>query len=271
VNGASPFTADIVSRLIFQSDAWLLPVVMFFVLVAAIELPYRFGKWLKIPGRNMDAFGAVQAGLLTLASFVLGISFGQASARFDARRELVVKEANAIGTTWLRAGQLQPRDAVLFRRVLTAYTAARLHAYETAKNPQLYEKTLAYSDASQRTLWGIASGALRREPGNLGLSLLMGTLNDTIDVSAEQLQALTTHVPTTVVVMTLVLVTLAALSLGLRFGVDRARPGALSALYVVASVVVISMMIDYDRPQTGFVTVNLNPIRAQLQSMQESR
>jgi len=260
------------TQLIFQSNPWLLPIVMFVVLVLAIEVPYRVAKTMKITATvGIDAFTAVQAGLLTLASFVLGISFGQASARFDARRELVVKEANAIGTTWLRADQLGPRDSLRFRRILTAYTAARLHAYETPRNPQLYEKTLAFSDKSQTALWSIASGALRRQPENLGLSLLMETLNDTIDVSAEQLQALTTHVPTQVVVLTLVLVTLGALSLGLRFAVDKSRPGTLSALYVIASVVVISMMVDYDRPQTGFVTVNLSPIRTQLQSMQPTQ
>ena len=99
----------------------------------------------------------------------------------------------------------------------------------------------------------------------------MQTLNDTIDVSAEQLQALTIHVPTGVVVLTLLLITLGALSLGLRFALDGSRPAALSAIYVVASVIVVTMMIDYDRPQTGFITVNLNPLKIQLQSMQASR
>jgi hypothetical protein len=47
----------------------------------------------------------VQAGLFTLAAFVLRLSFSQASARFDARRGFVMKEANAIGTTFLRANQ----------------------------------------------------------------------------------------------------------------------------------------------------------------------
>jgi hypothetical protein len=271
VSAPSPFSAGPVTQLIFQWDPWILPSLMFVVLALAIELPYRFGKWAQIVSEHIDAFTAVQTGLLTLASFVLGISFGQASERFDVRRELVVKEANAIGTTWLRADQLAPRDASRFRRILTAYTAARLRAYQTPRNQQVWEKTVAFSDDSQAALWNIASGALRRQPGNLGLSLLMETLNDTIDISAEQLQALTVHVPTQVVALTLVLVTLGALSLGLRFGVHHARPAALSLVYIIASVVVISMMIDYDRPQSGFIRVNLNPIRAQLQSMQQSQ
>ncbi|MBV8066924.1 MAG: hypothetical protein JO113_03025 [Candidatus Eremiobacteraeota bacterium] len=259
------------SYIIYGANPWLLPCVMLVVLALTIELPFRFcQRLLTTAAKQIDAFSAVQAGLLTLASFVLGLSFAQASSRYDARRELVVKEANAIGTTWLRADQLGPTQSARFRRVLTAYLAARLDAYQTPHDPALYKRTLDQSTDEQNELWRMASSALQADPHNLGLSLLMQTLNDTIDVSAEQLQALTTHVPTAVVTLTLVLVTLGALSLGLRFAVDRARPAALSAVYIIASVVVISMMIDYDRPQTGFVTVNLNPLKIQLQSMEQS-
>lgn len=255
--------------LFYHASPWLLPLVMLVVLGLSIELPFRFfQRVFASAAKHIDAFNAVQAGLLTLASFVLGLSFAQASERFDARRALVVKEANAIGTTWLRADQLSNADRDAFRRILTSYTSERLTAYETPNDPELYRKTLDESDREQADMWRMASAALRAKPTNLGLSLLMQTLNDTIDVSAEQLQALSTHVPTAVVTLTLVLVTLGALSLGLRFAVDRSRPAVLSVVYIVASVVVISMMIDYDRPQTGFVTVNLYPIKSTLESMQ---
>jgi hypothetical protein len=255
--------------LFFSSSPWVLPVVMLLVLTLAIELPYRFLQLaVEAAGRHVNAFSVVQTGLVTLASFVLGLSFAQASERYDARRELVVKEANAIGTTWLRADQLSAKDRDRFRRILTSYTAARLDAYQTPRNPTLYEQTLQQSDRNQSQLWQIVSTAMQADRTNLGLSLLMQTLNDTIDVSAEQLQALTTHVPTAVVTLTLVLVSLSALSVGLRFALERARPPVLSAVYVFAFVVVITMMIDYDRPQAGFVKINLNPITMQLAAMQ---
>jgi hypothetical protein len=174
----------------------------------------------------VDAWNAVQAGILTLAAFVLGLSFSQASARFDARRGLVVKEANAIGTTWLRANQLQPPQTRSFRTVLVGYTAARLRAYQSPGNRALYARTIAQSSQEQAQLWSLASSDLRAHQTNLGLSLLLESLNDTIDVSAEQLQALKGHVPTAMVLFTLALVVLGALSTGVRF----ARQLAPSAL-----------------------------------------
>jgi hypothetical protein len=255
--------------LIFQSNPWLFPTLMLIVLALAIELPFRCGRPFNARiTKQLDAFTVLQTGLFTLASFVLGLSFAQASARFDARSDLVVKEANAIGATWLRADQLPPVRALRFRQILTDYTSARLKAYETPRDEDLFAKTMVRSNRDQAAIWEIASSAVRAHPSDLGFSLLMQTLNDTIDVSAEQLQALTVHVPTVVVLLTLGLVALGAVSLGLRFAIDGARPPLLSAIYVVAYMFVIRMMIDYDRPQTGFVTVDLTPMRLQLQSMQ---
>jgi hypothetical protein len=244
---------------------------MLAVLALGVELPYRFAGALAQKMANADAFKATQAALLTLASFVLGLSFAQASGRFDSRRALVVREANAIGTTWLRADQLSASEAAQFRRILTDYTAGRLGAYEASNQSAEFARTLKASNVQQDGLWKIASSALRAHPSDLGVSLLMQALNATIDVSGEQRQALSSHVPTTVVVLTLILVTLGALSLGMSFALTNARPPLLSVVYVVASVLVIQMMIDYDRPGAGFVTVNLTPLKLQLQSMQGGR
>lgn len=256
------------TALIFHSNPWLLPIVMLVVLALAIEIPYRLSARIpRLAETHTDAFNAVQAGLLTLASFVLGLSFAQASSRFDVRRDLVVREANAIGTTWLRADQLAPVQSMRFRKVLTSYAATRISAYQKPGDQQFLRRAQEASDEDQAELWGMASSVLYAHP-KIGVSLLVQSLNDMIDVSAEQLQALTVHVPTEIVVLTLFLVTLGALSLGLRFAIDKVRPAGLSAVYVVASVVVISMMIDYDRPQSGFIKIDLTPLTLQLQSMQ---
>jgi acyl-coenzyme A thioesterase PaaI-like protein len=42
-----------------------------------------------------------------------------------------------------------------------------------------------------------------------------------------------------------------------------------SWLSVVACVITITMVVDYDRPQSGFVTVDLSPLMRQAQEMQQ--
>ena len=260
------------TQLIFYSSPWLLPVTLIVALALLIEAPYRFAQSLmeSTHGKD-DAWNVVQASLLTLATFMLGLSFAQASARFELRRALVMQEANAIRTTWLRADQLVSASAREFRRVLTAYTADRLAVYRVSGNAAFYEVSLKESDEEQAQLWSIASSDLRARPTSLGASLLLQALNDTANASAEQLQSLTSHVPTVIVLLTLALVMLGALSMGGRFARDRSRPIVLSALYVIASAVAVSMVVDYDRPRTGFVTVSLAPLERQLEAMRSAR
>jgi hypothetical protein len=260
-----------VTWFIFQTAPWVLPAFMLVVLALAVELPYRFLRPKDgAPGVSDEVLNGVQAGLFTLAAFVLGLSFAQASERFDLRRSLVVKEANSIGTTWLRADQLPPAKATTFRHTLTAYTAVRLTAYQTPFDSKAIDEALHASYVDQDTLWGTASAALRAHPANLGLSLLMATLNDTIDVSAEQLQELTSHVPTAMLMLTLALVGLSAFATGVRFARAGSRPPIITATMILAYVVVIAMNVDYDLPQKGFVTVDLKPLQLQLQSMQNT-
>ena len=200
---------------------------------------------------------------------MLGLTFAQAQARFDARRELVVSEANAIGTTWLRADQLAPADATTFRKLLTQYTDDRLQAYSSPGNTDLAIRVIRDSENRQAQMWTLASNALRERPGDLGRSLLMTTLNETIDLSAEQLAALTHHVPTAVLVFTLLLVVLASASIGLQFGRNKSRPAKLTVVFALAFTAVLSLVVDYDRAQIGFVQVPLDPLAIQLNSMQQ--
>lgn len=243
---------------------------MLVVLSLAIELPYRLRAVVSLKNPNLDPVNALQAGLLTLSAFVLGLSFSQASARFDARRAIVIAEANAIGTAWLRADQLDPADSKRFRRTLTDATVAGLAVYQSPYDPTLTQQTTARTKRDENQLWSIASSALHVR-GTIGLSLLLQSVNNLIDILAQQRQALASHVPTAIVVLTLCLVTLGALSLGVRFALDGTRPLMLSIIYVVAYVIVIEMMIDYDRPKTGFVSVSLAPMTDQLREMQGER
>ncbi|HTV92228.1 MAG TPA: hypothetical protein VMG98_05890 [Verrucomicrobiae bacterium] len=256
------------SNLIFHQHPAIFISLVAIALVTTLELTYRFGSPLvRHFETNDELWNAIQTGLLALVAFMLGFSFSQAQGRYDTRRELVVTEANAIGTTWLRAGQLPPTARARFEHTLYGYTSARLHAYEMPSDPVRFDRLMAQSVDDQGELWGIASQAVAQHPSNLGYSLLMQTLNDMIDVSAEQRTALTQYVPVAAVMLTFSLILVAIFSLGLSFARAGARPAVFSLIYIAAIALVFEMVIDYDRPQTGLIRVSLAPLQWQLESM----
>ena len=258
-------------QFLYTWNPWLVPLGLFLLLGLTVELAYKYGGALPLSSFSDDAWSATQSGIVTLVAFTVGLSFAQSLERFDGRRVLVIREANAIRTTWLRAENLPYRESAIFRQELMDYTATRLAAYQQPADPSVYERAVARSDREQEELWSTVQTALHKQPGDLGLALLMQALNDTINLAAEQLQAFEVHVPLATVVMTILLAWFAALSLGLRFARNKSRPFFMSMLNVVAYTLVLTMIIDYDRTQSGLVKVSLAPIAIQLQSMQLGR
>jgi len=255
--------------LIFSSNPIVMQIALFLILLLSIEVPYYWGRGNeRLAEIDKGNWNTIQAGIITLAAFMLGLTFAQAQDRFDARRGLVVREANAIGTTWLRADQLAPSEMMRFRQILRAYTRERLKGYSTPGDSDTHRRVISDSDRQQAQMWTIASTALRSRPDDLGRSLLMTTLNDTIDLSSEQLNALTHHVPTAVIALTILLAMFGAISIGLQFARSKSRPILLTVLYAAAFAIMLNLIVDYDRPQVGLIHVSLDPINIQLSAME---
>jgi hypothetical protein len=89
--------------------------------------------------------GASLATLGFLLAFVTNIAIGI----FNERRHLVIAEANAIGTTYLRAGYLPEPYGSQSRQLLQDYVDLRLQALE----PSRTAAAISESEAIQDQLW----------------------------------------------------------------------------------------------------------------------
>src|SRR5688572_7394807 len=107
---------------------WLLVLVFGFALWAALEAGYRSGRWCHThnPDEQVQQVGAIVASILGLLALVLGFTFSFAASRFDARRQAVLEEANAIGTTYLRTRMLPSEIRRPSAKALQEYVDVRL-------------------------------------------------------------------------------------------------------------------------------------------------
>ena len=92
----------------FFSSQWIVFASLLILLVGLSELAWRMGfaSSRKKSEADKDS-GTVRSAVLALLGLLLGFSFAIAAARHETRRELLVEEANSIGTTARRA-QLLP-------------------------------------------------------------------------------------------------------------------------------------------------------------------
>ena len=194
--------------------------------------------------------------ILALLAFLLAVTMGMASDRFDARRAVVLNEANAIGTTYLRAGYLPEPASGQIRELLRRYVPLRI----TLTDSDNLVGDIAASQEILTELWTISEGVARTtDQGDL-VSLYLDSLNETIDLHETRITARFARVPETVV---LLLVGGSALSLamvGYSAGLTKRR-GLLNAVVLVLALgAVIMIVVDLDRPREGFIQVSQQPL-----------
>src|SRR5579862_6637770 len=88
---------------LFGENLLVLSGFAFALLSLACEAGFRFARRRARQRPDREGVGTITASMMGLLSFTLGLTIGYAQDRAEARRGLVVQEANAIGTAWLRA------------------------------------------------------------------------------------------------------------------------------------------------------------------------
>ncbi len=129
-------------------------VTMALVLIAA-EIGYRIGIWLQRRDASTGTTpitGAMVGGLLGLMAFLLAFSIGIVINQHNGRREMVVTEANAVGTAYLRVGFLDDPDRTIARDLLREYVEIRLVA---ADDSMQLDSMVTRSEEIHGELWMI--------------------------------------------------------------------------------------------------------------------
>jgi hypothetical protein len=240
------------------------PIVAVFVIIATITLAafeggYHLGRWWqkRTPDEKEGPTAMLVGSLLALMAFLLAVTMGMASDRFDTRRRLVLEEANAIGTTYLRAGYLPQPAADRTRELLREYAPLRV---TTADQDQL-QANLARSTQLQDELWAIAEELARTTPDSQVLAIYIESLNDMIDLQETRVTAIVyARVPDTVVLLLIVGAALTLGMVGFSAGLSGRRGLVGATVLVLVLSAVITLVIDLDRPREGFLQVSQQPL-----------
>jgi len=240
-----------------------LPIPAFFILFALISLAcyeggFRLGRWWqnREPGEQEGPTGVLVGSILALLAFLLAVTMGMASDRFDARRAIVLDEANAIGTTYLRAGYLPEPASSQIRELLRQYVPLRIR---TSSSDDL-QGDIQKSQAILNQLWTIAEGVAKTTNQGDLVSTFIESLNDTIDLHETRVTAASARVPETVVLLLIIGSALTLGMVGFSAGLTRRRSLLTAAVLIIALGAVITIVVDLDRPREGFIQVSQQPL-----------
>jgi hypothetical protein len=240
-----------------------IPVVAVFVLFVilsglAYEGGYRLGRARRTPtGEHAEASGLIVGALLALMAFLLAVTMTMASDRFDTRRGLVIDEANAIGTAYLRAGFLPERERDASRERLREYVPLQVNPGDPA---QLVLND-ARSDVIKAELWRLAEEGVASGGSSDVLATYIETLNEMFDFEESRETALlVARVPETIVLLLFAGTLLSLGMVGYHGGLTGARSPLAAAAMILALSAVLALVVDLDRPRDGFLEVSQQPL-----------
>lgn len=180
----------------FQLSSWALALILSAVVLGSAALGFLLGRSWRGRAENLrEPFAVLQTALLGVVGLVLAFGLAMAVGRYESRRAAVVEEANAIGTTYLRAQTLpEPIRSRSLNR-LVRYTDSQIGLSNAEPDSPGARHAAAVGLQLQRELWALAGQALDDAPRASAPRLYVESLNELINSQTVRLPHSTTGCP----------------------------------------------------------------------------
>ncbi|MDO8878850.1 MAG: hypothetical protein Q8M24_07530 [Pseudolabrys sp.] len=227
-------------------------------ILGASEIGRRYG--LRNRNRGRQNISTLEGSILGLLALMIGFTFAMALSGFEARRNAVMYEANAIGTTALRARLLlapHNQDSV---NLLREYVQVRLDLTQHVLKSKESAAAILRSRALQEALWQQVKATAAQDNAMVPTGLYIQALNAMFDRQEERHAMLLNRVPNMVLIALYGLAIVASAFAGYAAGLDSQRSRLPIYTIGVLVAVVIFLIQDIDKPGPGLITVSQQPM-----------
>lgn len=237
-------------------------LAIFLVSTLAILSASEIGRWLgaRAAIHGTDSVSTLEGAILGLLALLIGFTFAMALSRFEARRDAVLIEANAVGTTALRARLLPAPHAEQTVKLLREYVKLRLDITQRPATWHDLNAMISQSNAIHEALWQQAKAVAAKDNAMVPTGVFIQSLNEMIDNQAKRLAALYNRLPPIILNALYAVAVIAVGFAGYANGIEakhRRLPVYLTGLLISAMILLIQ---DLDRPGGGFIKVSQQPM-----------
>src|SRR5215475_10075287 len=238
-------------------------------LIAGVVAAHELGFWLGSLTRSADEpfdrqVALVRTSTAALVAFLVGFAFSGAASRFIDRLDIIVKEANALGTAYLRADTLAEPQRSELKAALKEYTADRVQLLSGERRDQI-EPLLANVGGLHGRMW---QPAVKATQDNAPLmAIVLPPINEVIDLHSTHLAMARRHLPLPIMAVLLATVAIGFGMVGFGNGRVGRRFSGIDSVYAAVLAVALWMTIDLDYPGLGLITVSNLPMAETLAAM----
>jgi hypothetical protein len=233
-------------------------VLLFVAILGFLDLGRRLGVRWSSPGASTPMRGhvAVEGAVFALMGLLIAFTFSAAQGRLDTRRKLIVDEANAIETAYLRLDLLPAGAQPAMRDEFRTYVESRI-----AHSRKLFDRAAAASErerslSSSRRIWEHAVAAVRNSDDPRAPLVLIPALNEMIDLETARTAAQHIHAPPAIFLLLVVLSFACALFAGLGMGRNEIRSNFYLVAFSTVLTVTVFVIADMEFPRAGLIRID---------------
>jgi hypothetical protein len=230
-------------------------VLVALAIILGVAAAHEIGFWLGSLTRSADEpfdrqVALVRTSTAALVAFLIGFAFSGAASRFVDRLDIIVKEANALGTAYLRADTVAEPQRGELKAALREYTADRVTLLSREGRGQI-EPLLAEVTGLHERMWRSAIEATRDNAPLM--AVVLPPINEVIDLHAVHLAMARRHLPVPIMAVLLGAVAINIGMIGFGNGRVGRRFSALDSAYGAVLAVALWMTVDLDYPGIGLI------------------
>lgn len=238
---------------LFDLDAKYIVLFLFFSMLIAINLGYRFGvKKIKTDTDN----SGILSSLLGLLALILAFTFGMSGSRYENRKASLIDESNCIGTAILRADTYPDSLKKAFKVDFNTYLDARIAYFESNRDDAKIDKSLKISAEASQNLWERATLYSKDKDFFLPSNLMLPALNSMFDSASNANAAYNSNVPESIVYLLLFFSVVISFYIGYSSGFKKKIDKFYILGFCLLTSIVIYITLDLDRPRRGSINMH---------------
>lgn len=201
-------------------------------------------------GQDKPEVGALEGALFGLMGLLLAFAFSGAANRYEQRRDLILAEANAISTAYLRLDLLPSATRQSLQAQFRSYTDTRLTFYQQLADPLESDRLWRQTTSQQTQLWSTLMAAVNQQRDPATASLIPA-VNEMFDLATSRHASLTFHPPAVLYLLLFLVSLVCCLLAGFAMGAPRSRLHSLSFAAVLS--LTLFVISDLEHPRRGWI------------------
>jgi hypothetical protein len=237
--------------------------ILFFIslfsgMLLSLHIGHKLSHWHKkaFPGEKHSRNKIIEGAIFALMGLLIAFTFSNAKDRFDVRRTLIIEEANAIETTYLRLGMLPKPAMQQTQQTLRKYLQIRQSVYDKLPHINDALPELHQSQILQKQIWDTSLQACNTGSHPAICIVLLPAINHMIDIANARFESTSIHPPTIILATLISLALLSALILGYSMRKSSIWHSMHVLIYAIIITFTIFVIVDLEYPHLGFLYID---------------